>query len=825
MCIRNGLQDLHNLYITIKILKLMETSQKRSAFAHLLVNFKLPTYLQTLEALWLIVIFAIPLVFNPFGYFEFYLAKALFIRFFSVVMLALVIGHWVWKGGRKIAWRKTFFGTPLHSAILIFGLAFSISTIFSVDPSISFWGSLERNQGWFTLISWIIFFFILCNYLQSPSQVVRIGVALVISSGLVSVAGIMQYYLPATNMLFFHVPLDPSHRIISTTGNALSLSSFLAMSIPFNLGLAGYIWKNSVSSRKGLWLTLLGLLLFLQVWSLFLAQYSITILLFAVAPIIFFLIWGLLRSRIIAIFSIVVGVLLVLLASLLVIPTWTSNVSTDNNTLYSAEPFSVESLGIYSLRDLRVHYWKHTVELWWHSPQLPAGANYPGVLRKVVGYGPENYLALLQQNYPETQSAIAMFESRFNDQPHNQYLYFLSTTGALGLIAYISILAGFGIIAYSLLRNRIAIGMSWFAIAAIAAVAQYSADLFFNPATPSGDIVFWLCLALIGAFMVILPRRYSLQTYELPKQPSLIFKPLAILIGFSMIAFNTSPIMTLLKAESTYQKAVDAISANNSQSIFFLDIVTRTWPQEAYYWGAKAGYIFNTEVRVQDTSQLDYCVESYRQAILRQPCFAFYYVSLAEVYRFWAIHGSTDSWGQAYSIYQQADKIFPHNAVVQAQWALVLYQGGYPEDATAHLIQSYKEDTSWFQKVANSEYGQDDQLRRFGVELNRLNRYVPIREIVDSLGNTSTENWLGHILTGIAYDGNNDILASELDAGIRAAPLSKIIAVAQYVIELIEYDQTVVPAILPFVPDWYSILEQTPGGADTASQLRYASSI
>lgn len=828
----------------------MQTNQKESSINHLLHNLKVPSYFQTLEGLWLLVIFWIPLYFNPMTYFEFYLNKALLIRFLSVCMLSLVVGHWVWKGGGKIDWRKIFFGTPLHIAVFVFGLAFSISTILSIDPVISFWGSVSRDQGWLTLAAWIIFFYIVSYYLRESRQFVRAVTVLLVSSGLVSILGIMQYYFPTVMVNFFQTQVDASHRIVSTAGNALSLSSFLAMSIPFNLGLSGYIWKNNTNCHRRLWLTLLVLMLVLQVWCLFLAQYSITILLFLVAPVIFFLIWGFLRSRIVAFVSLAGAILLVTIASVLIIPTFTSTVSTNNVSLYAAEPLSVESLGIVTIRDLRVHFWKNTAEVWWQSPQVPGSSNYPGVLRKAIGYGPENYLALIDQHYPETQATSTVLNSNFNDQPHDNYLYLLSTTGALGLIAYLAILVIFGLMAYRSIKNfslKSFRSMGWFVIASAAAVVQYSADIIFNPTTISGDILFWFSLALIAALALAnqsnsenplnpsIPRSDLIlnkdsskaDSPQFPRKSGLIFKALAGLIGITLIAFNTTPILTLFKADVTYEKATEAVAYRNPQSIYFLDEVTRDWPKESYYWGSKGWYIFNTEVSTNDTSVLDYCVGSYQQAIQHQPYFAYYYLMQAEVYSFWGRQGTEDELGNAYPDYQKADSLFPNNAVIQSKWALALYQGGFSDQALEHLKQSFMDDPNWFHEAATTENVSFAYFKRFSDELDTLNKYVTISDNISSQS-VSNSQWMSDILSGIAdygNTGNDQIWADEMDKAIRAANPSEVMRIVQYLIEHVTYDPSSLPSILPFVSDWYAILEQMPGGAELASQLKFALSI
>ena len=117
-----------------------------------------------------------------------------------------------------------------------------LATVVSITPAISFWGSWDRKAGLLTLVCWITFFLIVSQQLHHRTQLFRAIYALLLSSGIVSVLGILQYYFPDVLYRLFHY--THSGRVLSTIGNPLFLSGFLAMVIPLNLAFIVNSWRR-----------------------------------------------------------------------------------------------------------------------------------------------------------------------------------------------------------------------------------------------------------------------------------------------------------------------------------------------------------------------------------------------------------------------------------------------------------------------------------------------------------------------------------------------------------------------------------------------------
>src|SRR5262249_4726482 len=114
---------------------------------------RLGLYAETLlEAGWLAVLIVAPLFFNPLGSRPFIVGTVALVQILAIVM-ALA---WVVRCVESRHWRST--NNPLAVPALAFLAASVISTLASVSPSTSLYGSYERSQGLYTVASYVVVF-------------------------------------------------------------------------------------------------------------------------------------------------------------------------------------------------------------------------------------------------------------------------------------------------------------------------------------------------------------------------------------------------------------------------------------------------------------------------------------------------------------------------------------------------------------------------------------------------------------------------------------------------------------------------------------------
>jgi O-antigen ligase/tetratricopeptide (TPR) repeat protein len=674
-------------------------------------NARANIYKRALEIIWLAVIFLVPLFFNPQSVNVYVLNKALLLQFLVVIMLAFWVADLLLgPGGRRQTNWRSFFISPLNLSILVFGLINVAATVISITPAISFWGSWDRKAGLFTLLCWILFFLILTQQIRNRKQLLKAVYTLLLSSAIVSIVGILQSFLPEIMLPLFSNKVQVGGRIISTIGNPLFLSSFLAMVIPFTLALMAYSWdKRQEGNNRRIFIGLIFLLA-LQFWCLWLAQYSITILVYVIAPIVFLILLGIARrKKILLIFGALSLVVMTTVAGLLVIPLLFSSPSAETSATRDIEPALVsEELGLKTL-NWRVQYWKGAAEIIIKSPEVPFSNDTLHTWRKLIGYGPETFTYTFQLFYPDDLKSTDTNSRIYIDRPHNDYLYLASTRGILGLLSFLSILAVFFYLCFRYFRRTDKDIDKLFLLAMVAGMLQYMTDIFFNISTVAPELVFWLMLAMtysIGRFLSAEQQPYSrvegmVHNGVVVRDVSRVRSLLALGCALILIVASSGLSVRPFVADIYLQKGLKLEAMRNEQPIYPLDKATQLTPEEPICWHAIGAYSYYLARHARGdaarTELLTLTTSAYERARELEPYFVYRYLFMADAYTFWAESGSPDKWAEAMPLYNAASQLFPGNAVIMDRWALALIVKGDRDAALAKLDLASSFDPEWAQ--------------------------------------------------------------------------------------------------------------------------------
>lgn len=802
-------------------------------------------YRQALEVTWLAIIFLVPLFFNPLSHQVFYLNKALLLQFLVTAMLGFWVADWLrnQRTPNRPRW-NTIFTSPLHLSILVFGLLSILSTAVSITPAISFWGSYFRKAGLLTLISWIIFFFIIGQRIRNRAQIFRALYALLLSSGIVSLIGILQYFFPGI------LPgLGSTSRIFSTVGNALSLSAFLSMTIPFNLALMVYLWNKRKEGNNIRILIGLVILLALQLWCLWLAQYSITILLYIIAPIVFLIVLGIVKKRrLILSFGAVSLLVLAIIAGLLLAPLLFSSPSPGTTAPSDAESTSVsESVGLHTL-GWRVQYWRSAVDIVVKSPEVPFSNDRLHCLRRVIGYGPETFSVTFQLFFPEKMEEYGGLLVIPLTRPHNHYLYLATTIGLLGLLSFLSILAAFFYLCIRYLRRKTDDIYILLLTAMVAAVLQFMADIFFNPSTISPELAFWFTLGLVpvigrftmngkleqaaavdstgtgnsAASYVNKSRRYVSAASAL----------LLILIGFGI---TVRPFL----ADMYLQKGFYFQIRQGEQAIRAFDTAVTLYPGEPVYWNALGFYNYYVAGQVTDgTLKRDFlslATNDLEKARELEPYMALRYWSLADVYTYWANEGAADKWPIALSLYDKASQLIPHNAAILNKWSLALIIKGDLDKAQTQLDYAATIDPGWAETYFLSglllaKEGKNDEaalqiiapiqnksanLDNFIDLCTNLAEYDmvrPLQNALDAYVPGVPEEWTGHAVLGITslFTGDLGRSLDELSNAMLSVPDKDVGSLFRAILRLSDMSPAFRMELPNVAADWRDKLSRSP---------------
>lgn len=202
-------------------------------------------FLSSPRILWtglLLLLFLLPLVFSTSLYRNFETAKSSLLR---MGIVPLLLGWSCIKLKRKDF--RFFSLSPISSALLLFLLSFFLSSILSIEPTLSIFGTHERQFGLTGLVAVTCFSLLLIEGINLGGKENCVFRIIVLSGTLSSSYGLLQYF-----------GLDPiswpnafGNRPSSTFGNPVFLGEVLAMTIPLTLSLCYYekSWRI-----KNIWL-------------------------------------------------------------------------------------------------------------------------------------------------------------------------------------------------------------------------------------------------------------------------------------------------------------------------------------------------------------------------------------------------------------------------------------------------------------------------------------------------------------------------------------------------------------------------------------------
>jgi tetratricopeptide (TPR) repeat protein len=210
-----------------------------------------------LEAGWLAAVVSVPLYFNIYTARTFEPDKITLLRSIVAVMILAWLIMVVEQGfgptshpGMSVASRfRRWLKQPLVLPTLLLVLVYLVSTVFSLSPNVSVWGSYQRLQGTYSALSYIVIFALMASYLRSRSQVDRLVTTIIITSVPVSLYGVVQRY-----------GLDPlpwagnvTTRVASNMGNPIFVASYLIMIVPLTLSRLIEAMTAIIKDKEATW--------------------------------------------------------------------------------------------------------------------------------------------------------------------------------------------------------------------------------------------------------------------------------------------------------------------------------------------------------------------------------------------------------------------------------------------------------------------------------------------------------------------------------------------------------------------------------------------
>ena len=429
-----------------------------------------------IEFVYLAIIFIVPLYFSVWfpTYNTFELAKLFIFKTLVLVLVFLSSIKFIFYCPEELMKIKKYLLIPL---LFISGLG--ISLFFSSNITQSFFGSYDRQAGYLSYLFYFIWFILLIFnvrtlnnsfsknkflVINNNSEIIkrnikRIIAVIVASGSLVAIYGILQIL----GIDFLVWPESPllTKRAFSTLGQPNFLASWILMVIPLSIYL---FYENKKLVLKFLYflsfLLELACLFFTSSRGAMIA-FCLTIIL----AIIYLLFFAKFKKKI-KIFA-GMGLLLIIVGGL-----WAVNL------IIPGRITSLANLNEGSSA-MRVSFYQAAADSISKKPAF--------------GYGLENEGDVFISYYQPDWGVFGIV-SASTDKAHNLILDILLASGFFGLALYVSLYYYFFSLANkNIVKNR----MSALSLSLLLGVAAYLFSLLFDFSIVSGEIYFWLFLALI----------------------------------------------------------------------------------------------------------------------------------------------------------------------------------------------------------------------------------------------------------------------------------------------------------------------------------------
>lgn len=210
---------------------------------------------KVIEAGWLTAVIVVPLFFNVYSDRVFEPDKLTLLRSIALMMAVAWVIKMLETGSLKLKTggqhsatsdQLPVFGIPLVLPTLLLVVVYILSTLASVTPRVSLWGSYQRLQGTYTTFSYIIIFFLLLQTMRTRKQVERLVSTAIVVSLPIALYGILQHYgrdpLPWA--------ADVTGRVASNMGNPIFVAAYLIMVVPLTLARVVESFSAILASEK-----------------------------------------------------------------------------------------------------------------------------------------------------------------------------------------------------------------------------------------------------------------------------------------------------------------------------------------------------------------------------------------------------------------------------------------------------------------------------------------------------------------------------------------------------------------------------------------------
>ncbi|MBI4993753.1 O-antigen ligase family protein [Candidatus Wolfebacteria bacterium] len=370
---------------------------------------------------------------------------------------------------------KNVLKSPIAIVVGLFVLMFILAGFFGVDPANSFWSNFERGEGGLQIIHFYIFFLLLATMFFEEGQWIKIFSCSIVAAFIMIGYGILAGF--GINGFLGQLFIDPGFRF----GGAIGNSAYVAAYLIFIIFYALYIFFTKYRQRSQLFGNIIILVPIIIFFGAFLAAATRGAVLGLIAAAIAFLLYLIFTAKKIRKISIIFIASLILIFSL--------GVKLKDSEEIKKLPFSRIfdiSVNTQTFHD-RIVVWKMA----WDGFKK----------RPILGYGPENFLRVFEENFNTDYYNPLIPSSRefsWFDRAHSVIFDYLSETGILGFFSYASIFGTFYFFIFRKFKKQVAENNQ-----NSAGKFEHSQNRFLSLPLPARALVFSLPIAYLVQGLVL----------------------------------------------------------------------------------------------------------------------------------------------------------------------------------------------------------------------------------------------------------------------------------------------------------------------------------
>jgi tetratricopeptide (TPR) repeat protein len=395
--------------------------------------------MRTIEYSFYALFFLVPLVFSA-DTSELFELNKMWVTF----GLTTIIGV-TWLTKMILEKRVIIQRTPLDIVLILFVFSQIISSIFSLDQHVSWWGYYSRfNGGLLSTFCYVILYYAFVTNLDLKQVIKTLGVSL-ITGFAVALWGFPSHFGADPTCFLFRGTLDtscwtdafkPTIRTFSTLGQPAWLAAYMAFLTPLTIAIALLNTHKKFWVYASLAVFFYISLLFTDTRAGFIGFWIANGLLWTIITLkkitikknllTMFLLFNLSFGFCSFIFGSPIGPLSKFTLPQLAHPNSQKPAESLSGT---AQPTT--GGGITTSGDIRLNVWKGAMTAWEQNP--------------LFGTGVETYAFAYYKYKPAAHNMTSEWDYLYN-KAHNEYLNYLATTGVFGLGTYIAFLGLFGFI-------------------------------------------------------------------------------------------------------------------------------------------------------------------------------------------------------------------------------------------------------------------------------------------------------------------------------------------------------------------------------------------